>query len=190
MSAFEKGDQKDKKKDSFDNDIFRSNYQQHPNGGASWASQTPPREPERVYVAPAKEQWPAPKKRPDRVFAKSCVPGKWAETCAGTEIEPASNFGKVMIAGAMLMPSASTAVAAALGADLGLGYVAGSGIMQNRLTWVVRATGGPASLLILGMLPSKMGDGTLHTDDELRLMPRAPSRVRFQFLSILSVRLT
>jgi hypothetical protein len=181
MSAFEKGDKKDRKKDSFHNDIFRSNYQERPNGGASWASQTPPREPERVSGTPLKEPWPAPRKRTDRVFAKSCVPEKWAETCAGTEIESASNFGKVMIAGAMRMPSTSTAVAAALDADLGLGYVAGSGIMQNRLTWILRAAGGPASIFILGMLPSKMGDGTLHSDDELRLMPRAPSRVRFQF---------
>lgn len=181
MSAFEKGDKKDRKKDSFHNDIFRSNYQERPNGGASWASQTPHREPERMSVTPLKEPWPAPRKRTDRVFAKSCVPETWAETCAGTEIEPASNFGKVMIAGAMRMPFASAAVAAALEADLGLGYVGGSGIMQNRLTWIVRAAGGPASLFILGMLPSKMGDGTLHSDDELRLMPRAPSRVRFQF---------
>lgn len=31
------------------------------------------------------------------------------------------------------------------------------------------------------MLPSKMADGTLHTDEELRRMSRATTRVRFQF---------
>jgi hypothetical protein len=86
-----------------------------------------------------------------------------------------------MIAGAMLVPSASTAVATALGADLALGRMAGLGILQQGFNWAIRGASGPASIVILGMLPSKMGDGTLYTDDELRGMTRAPSRVRFQF---------
>ncbi len=174
-------DKKDEKKDPFSDPFFDSVRPKLPNGGASWAGFAKPKEPERVYVPPAKEEWPAPKKRTDRVFAKSCVPRQWGQTCVGSDTEPASNFGKVMIAGAMLMPSASTAVAAAIGADLGLGYVAGSGIMQNRLNWAIRGLSGPSSIFILGMLPSKMGDGTLYTDDELRNLTRAPSRVRFQF---------
>ncbi|WP_070414821.1 S-type pyocin domain-containing protein [Pseudomonas lundensis] len=31
------------------------------------------------------------------------------------------------------------------------------------------------------MLPTKMGDGTLHTDEQLRRMSKATTRVRFQF---------
>ncbi|MFS2158275.1 colicin E3/pyocin S6 family cytotoxin [Pseudomonas sp. Pseusp122] len=150
-----------------------------PNGGASWAAWNKPKEPEPVYVP--KDPWQPPKERTDLVFAKSCVVHNRCKTDAGTTIEPASNFGAVMVAGAMLLPSASTAIAAALGADLGLGRMAGGGIMQQRLTWMVRGAGGPASVFILGMLPAKMGDGTLHTDDQLRRMSRAPTRVRFQF---------
>jgi hypothetical protein len=81
----------------------------------------------------------------------------------------------------MLMPSANTAVATALGADLALGRMAGGGIMQRGFNWAIRGAGGPASIFILGMLPAKMGDGTLYTDDQLRSMSRAPTRVRFQF---------
>ena len=149
-------------------------------GGASWGGWLPPRAPEEpVYIE--KDEWPAPKPREDRVFAKSCTPDNWCRTDAGTAEEPASNFGKIMVAGAMLMPSASTAVATAIGADLALGRLAGGGILQQRLNWAIRGAGGPASVFVLGMLPSKMADGTLHTDEELRRMSRATTRVRFQF---------
>lgn len=131
-------------------------------GGASWGGWLPPRAPEEpVYIE--KDEWPAPKPREDRVFAKSCTPDNWCRTDAGTAKEPASNFGKIMVAGAMLMPSASTAVATAIGADLALGRLAGGGILQQRLNWAIRGAGGPASVFVLGMLPSKMADGTLHT---------------------------
>ncbi|MEB0205731.1 S-type pyocin domain-containing protein [Pseudomonas sp. CCC3.1] len=150
-----------------------------PNGGASWAAWNPPSKPEPVYIA--KDEWPSPKERTDQVFAKSCLSKNWCSTDAGTTTEPASHFGNVMVAGAMLLPDASTAIALALGADAGLGRMAGGGIMQQRMTWALRGAGGPASVFILGMLPTKMGDGTLHTDDQLRSMSRATTRVRFQF---------
>ena len=139
----------------------------------------PPKAPEPVYIE--MDEWPAPEPREDRVFAKSCTPDNWCRTDAGTAEEPASNFGKIMVAGAMLMPSASTAIATAIGADLALGRLAGGGILQQRLNWAIRGAGGPASVFVLGMLPSKMADGTLHTDEELRRMSRATTRVRFQF---------
>jgi hypothetical protein len=132
-----------------------------------------------VYVE--KDEWPTPKPREDQVFAKSCTVDNWCRTDAGTAPEPASNFGKVMVAGAMLLPSASTAVATAIGADLALGRLAGGGILQQRLNWAIRGAGGPASVFVLGMLPTRMGDGTLHTDEQLRRMSRAATRVRFQF---------
>ncbi|WP_237886210.1 S-type pyocin domain-containing protein [Pseudomonas sp. PGPR40] len=147
-------------------------------GGGFIARSAPAPEP--VYIPP-KDPWPQTKPRDDQVFAKSCIPDNWCSTDAGTALEPASNFGKVMVAGAMLFPSASTAVATALGADLALGRMAGGGILQQRLNWAIRGAGGPASVFILGMLPTKMGDGTLHTDTQLRSMTHAPTRVRFQF---------
>jgi hypothetical protein len=152
----------------------------HDYGGTSWGGWLPPLAPEEpVYIE--KDEWPSPKPREDRVFAKSCTPDNWCRTDAGTAPEPAANFGKIMVAGAMLFPSASSAVATAIGADLGLGRMAGGGILQQRLNWAVRGAGGPASVFILGMLPTRMGDGTLHTDEQLRRMSRAPTRVRFQF---------
>ncbi|MHC8303626.1 S-type pyocin domain-containing protein [Pseudomonas sp. PB3P13] len=147
-------------------------------GGGFMARSAPAPEP--VYIPP-KDPWPHEKPRDDQVFAKSCIPANWSSAKAGTIPEPASNFGSVMVAGAMLLPSASTAVAMALGADLGLGRIAGGGILQKRLNWAIRGAGGPASVFILGMLPAKMGDGTLHTDEQLRSMTRAPTRVRFKF---------
>jgi hypothetical protein len=132
-----------------------------------------------VYVE--KDEWPTPKPREDQVFAKSCTVDNWCRTDAGTAPEPVSNFGKIMVAGAMLLPSASTAVATAIGADLALGRLAGGGILQQRLNWAIRGAAGPASVFVLGMLPTRMGDGTLHTDEQLRRMSRAPTRVRFQF---------
>jgi hypothetical protein len=168
---------KDYSKKSFDDDspFFQRKL---PNGGASWAAWNKPREPEPIYI-PQDRKLP-PKERTDKVFAKSCVPDKWCSTDAGTLVEPASNFGQVMVAGAMLLPSASTAIATALGADLGLGRMVGGGIMQRSHTWLLRGAGGPASLFVAGMLPAKMGDGTLYADDELRSMTQATTRVRFQ----------
>jgi hypothetical protein len=163
------------------NNIFDEYWsRKRPNGGASWAAWNPPREPAPVAYVP-KDEWPTPKPRDDLVFAKSCIPDNWSRTDAGTAPEPAANFGAVMVAGAMLFPSASTAVASAFGADLALGRMAGGGILQQRLNWAIRGAGGPASVFILGMLPTKMGDGTLHTDEQLRTMTRATTRVRFQF---------
>lgn len=152
---------------------------ERPRWNGSWAAWNPPPPPEPVYVE--KDEWPTPKPREDQVFAKSCTVDNWCRTDAGTAPEPASNFGKVMVAGAMLLPSASTAVATAIGADLALGRLAGGGILQQRLNWAIRGAAGPASVFILGMLPTRMGDGTLHTDEQLRRMSRAPTRVRFQF---------
>ncbi|WP_322844796.1 S-type pyocin domain-containing protein [Pseudomonas sp. B33.4] len=152
---------------------------ERPRWNGSWAAWNPPPPPEPVYVE--KDEWPTPKPREDQVFAKSCTVDNWCRTDAGTAPEPASNFGKVMVAGAMLLPSASTAVATAIGADLALGRVAGGGILQQRLNWAIRGAAGPASVFVLGMLPTRMGDGTLHTDEQLRRMSRAATRVRFQF---------
>lgn len=150
-----------------------------PSENATWTGWIPPPPPEPVYIRT--DEWPSPKPRDDLVFAKSCTPGNWCRTDAGTTPEPASHFGKVMVAGALRIPAASHTVARAIGADLALGRMAGGGILQQRLNWAIRGAGGPASVFILGMLPTRMGDGTLHTDEQLRSMSRATTRVRFQF---------
>ncbi|MDI2145831.1 MULTISPECIES: S-type pyocin domain-containing protein [unclassified Pseudomonas] len=150
-----------------------------PSENAIWSGWIPPPLPEPVYIRT--DEWPTPKSRDDLVFAKSCTPDNWCQTEAGTTPEPASGFGKIMVAGAMRFPAASTAAAKAIGADLALGRMAGGGILQQRLNWAIRGAGGPASVFILGMLPTRMGDGTLYTDDQLRTLSRATTRVRFQF---------
>ncbi|MEG1041075.1 colicin E3/pyocin S6 family cytotoxin [Pseudomonas sp. NUPR-001] len=152
--------------------------QKLPNGGASWAAFNPPRDPEPVaYIA--KDEWPATKPRSDRVFAKSCAPGNWCSTKPGTDTVPASDFGKVMLAAPMLVPSSIEAIGLTAGFDAVLGRIAGSGILQKGFRWALR--GSPAGVFIAGMLPAEMGDGTLYNDDDLRQMSHAPTRVRFQF---------
>lgn len=136
---------------------------------------------EQAYIF--EDVWPEPKPRTDKVFAKSCTPGNWGKTRPGTAIEPASHFGKVMIAGTVALP-ASAITAANAGADTALARIAGGGIMQQGYTWALRGAPfavNPVSLFILGMLPTTLGDGTLHQSDELRGMDYAPTRVRFQF---------
>ena len=167
---------KEGKDDSFSEPLWKT---KRPNGGASWAAWQKPAPPEPVYIP--KDEWPSPKERTDLVFAKSCVSANWCSTDAGTAIEPASNFGKIMVVASMILPSASDAFAMAIGADAGLARIAGGGIMQKRMTWAIRGAGGPVSVFIMGMLPTKMGDGTLHTDEQLRRMSKATTRVRFQF---------
>ncbi|PSS59020.1 colicin E3/pyocin S6 family cytotoxin [Pseudomonas sp. BBP2017] len=167
------------KKDDKDDPFWGSRWQQsRPNGGASWAAWAKPSVPEPVYVP--KDEWPSPKERTDQVFAKSCVPENWCRTDAGTAVEPVSNFGAVMVVGSMILSSPSNVIALTIGADAGLGRIAGGGIMQQRMTWAIRSAG-PAGVFIMGMLPAKMGDGTLHTDEQLRSMSKATTRVRFQF---------
>jgi hypothetical protein len=164
---------KDKPKSLFDDDWSR-----FPNGGASWAAFTPPPEPEPVAYVP-KDEWPTPKPREDLIFAKSCVPENWSCTKPGTATVTVSDFGKVMLVAPMLVPSSIEALKLAVGFDAVLGRIAGSGVLQKGFRWALR--GNPAGVFIAGMLPTKMGDGTLYNDEQLRQLSRAPTRVRFQF---------
>jgi hypothetical protein len=148
-----------------------------PNGGGSWAAWNPRPKPVREYIP--KDEWPTPKERSDLVFAKCCTPENWGRTHVGDDVMPASEFGKVMLAGSMLVPSAAEAARLALGFDAVLGRIAGGGIMQRGFTWALRSN--PAGVFVMGMLPAQMGDGTLYTNDQLRRMSHAPTRVRFQF---------
>ncbi|EKG36550.1 S-type pyocin domain-containing protein [Pseudomonas syringae] len=109
------------------------------------------------------------------VFAKSCtVPP--ASTEAGTVIEPVANFGQAVVMG-------STAIASTEGGAT-LGRVAGQAALETLGTWSLRgaaaAAGTAASTLLLAFWPTSMGDSTL-TEEQLRGMTLAPTRVRFQF---------
>ncbi|MFI8479841.1 colicin E3/pyocin S6 family cytotoxin [Pseudomonas sp. NPDC078700] len=109
------------------------------------------------------------------VFAKTCtVPPE--STDAGTQVEPASNFGQTVVLG-------STAVANTDGGAT-LGRVAGQAAYETLGSWSLRsaaaAAGTAASTLLLALWPSQMGDSTL-TEEQLRGMTMAPTRVRFQF---------
>jgi hypothetical protein len=133
-----------RKKHPFD-DIWR---RKRPNGGASWTGWNPPPKPEPEYIL--KDEWPIPKERTDPVFAKYCTHENWGSTHAGSNTMAASDFGKVMLAGSMLVPPAAEAAGLALGFDAVLGRIAGGGIMQKGFTWALR--GNPAGVFVLGML--------------------------------------
>ena len=109
------------------------------------------------------------------VFAKTCtVPP--ASTDAGTVIEPVANFGQAVVMG-------STAIASTQGSAT-LGRVAGQTALETLGTWSLRgaatAAGTATSTLLLAFWPSSIGDSTL-TEEQLRSMTMAPTRVRFQF---------
>ncbi|WP_143518151.1 S-type pyocin domain-containing protein [Pseudomonas sp. PIC25] len=109
------------------------------------------------------------------VFAKTCtVPPESTE--AGARIEPVANFGQAVVMG-------STAIVSTEGGAT-LGRVAGQAALEALGTWSLRgaaaAAGTAASTLLLALWPTSMGDSTL-TEEQLRGMMVAPTRVRFQF---------
>lgn len=109
------------------------------------------------------------------VFAKTCtVPPESTEV--GTRIEPVANFGQAVVMG-------STAIVSTEGGAT-LGRVAGQAALETLGTWSLRgaaaAAGTAASTLLLALWPTSMGDSTL-TEEQLRGMMVAPTRVRFQF---------
>ncbi|WP_095067342.1 S-type pyocin domain-containing protein [Pseudomonas sp. Irchel 3A18] len=109
------------------------------------------------------------------VFAKTCtVPPDSTE--AGTVTEPAANFGQTVVMG-------STAIASKEGGAT-FGRVAGQAAFETLGTWSLRgaaaAASTAASTLLLALWPTSMGDSTL-TEEQLRGMTTAPTRVRFQF---------
>lgn len=132
-----------------------------PASGSLLSPAQPVEEPTYIF----EDAWPAQKPGTNKVFAKSCTPNNWGRTKPGTTIEPAAHFGKVMIAGAVALPTSAT-VAANAGADTALARVAGGGIMPRGYTWALRGAAtavaesagaasvlNPISLFILGMLP-------------------------------------
>lgn len=140
-------------------------------GGGGFARST--FEPEPVYIQ--EDPWPDPKPRTDLIFAKSTSSAPWGTTKAGTDSEPAANFGKTMV-----MASST--------AETGLGKIAGDLILRS-FVWSLEATGtllknatGPVGrIVILTMTPTMLGDGSFYTEKQLQDMRAATTRVRFQF---------
>ncbi|QQX62034.1 S-type pyocin domain-containing protein [Pseudomonas chlororaphis] len=133
----------------------------------------PAPEPDPVYLRP--DPWPDPTPRTDLVFAKSISSVPWGTTQAGTASEPAGNFGKTM-----LMASSAT--------EVGLGRVAGE-LLFRSFAWslqmagtAARTVGGPAGqVLLLAMTPTRLGDDSFYSEEQLRELRAATTRVRFQF---------
>ncbi|AZD42416.1 S-type pyocin domain-containing protein [Pseudomonas chlororaphis] len=133
----------------------------------------PAPEPDPVYLRP--DPWPDPVPRTDLVFAKSISSVPWGTTQAGTASEPAGNFGKTM-----LMASSAT--------EVGLGRVAGELLLRS-FAWSVQMAGtaartvaGPAGqVLLLAMTPTRLGDDAFYSEEQLRELRAATTRVRFQF---------
>ncbi|MGE7955695.1 S-type pyocin domain-containing protein [Pseudomonas sp. NPDC089530] len=130
-------------------------------------------EPEPVYLQP--DPWPEPKPRTERIFAKSVDTAPWGTTQAGSASEPAANFGKTMV-----LASSAT--------EAGLGRIAGDLILR-RFAWslemagtALKTAGGPiGQVLILAMTPTLLGDDTFYSEEQLRELRAASTRVRFQF---------
>lgn len=112
-----------------------------------------------------------------KVFAKSCTRPS-GDTDSNEGEEKASNFGTL----AMLAPATVTSPGANGLRPLGL--ISGSA-MRLAKGWAMAARVGAsvlstaASSVLLALWPSKLGDGTLYTEEELREMTEAAIRVRF-----------
>ena len=112
-----------------------------------------------------------------KVFAKSCTRPS-GDTNSNEGQEKASNFGTL----AMLAPATVTSPGANGLRPLGL--ISGSAMrlakgwaMATRIGASVMTTA--ASTVLLALWPSKLGDSTLYTEEELREMAEAAIRVRF-----------
>ncbi|KPQ28966.1 MAG: S-type Pyocin [Marinobacter excellens HL-55] len=112
-----------------------------------------------------------------KVFAKSCTRPS-GDTDSNEGQEKASNFGTL----AMLAPATVTSPGANGLRPLGL--ISGSA-MRLAKGWAMAARIGAsvmstaASTALLALWPSKLGDGTLYTEEELLEMAEAAIRVRF-----------
>jgi len=114
------------------------------------------------------------------VFAKSCsVPPGSVE--AAKVVEPATSFGSAIALGTV----ARTSGAAAAGTPFGVVAGGEAGALASLGQWSLRlasaAAGTVFSGLLLALAPRQLGDGTLYTDDELKRLSEAATRVRFQF---------
>lgn len=120
------------------------------------------------------------------IFSKSCISVPAGSTDAGSQSEPAHNFGDVLV----LAPTGSEIAGGAM-----LGKVAGDA-GRSLGSWAIRgatsgarvgvgatasAAGSVFGTALLALWPRDIGDGTLYTPEQLAGMTTAETRVRFQF---------
>ncbi len=75
----------------------------------------------------------------------------------------------------------ASGVAESAATEVALGRI--SGAMPSGLgSWALRTTGAASGAFLMAFWPSELGDGTLYTDEQLRAMSRAITRVRFRFI--------
>lgn len=65
--------------------------------------------------------------------------------------------------------------------EVALGRISGA-VPSGLGSWALRTTGAASGAFLMAFWPSELGDGTLYTDEQLRAMSRAITRVRFRFI--------
>nr|WP_201354104.1 S-type pyocin domain-containing protein [Aeromonas hydrophila] len=65
--------------------------------------------------------------------------------------------------------------------EVALGRISGS-LPAELGCWALRTSGAASGAFLMAFWPSDMGDGTLYTDEQLKAMSRAATRVRFRFI--------
>ena len=75
----------------------------------------------------------------------------------------------------------ASGVAESAATEVALGRISGA-VPSGLGSWALRTTGAASGAFVMAFWPSELGDGTLYTDEQLRAMSRAITRVRFRFI--------
>lgn len=75
----------------------------------------------------------------------------------------------------------ASGVAESTATEVALGRISGA-VPSGLGSWALRTTGAASGAFLMAFWPSELGDGTLYTDEQLRAMSRAATRVRFRFI--------
>lgn len=75
----------------------------------------------------------------------------------------------------------ASGVAESTATEVALGRISGA-VPSGLGSWALRTTGAASGAFLMAFWPSELGDGTLYTDEQLRAMSRAITRVRFRFI--------
>lgn len=75
----------------------------------------------------------------------------------------------------------TSAIAGSAVKEVALRRISGS-LPAELGSWALRTSGAASGAFLMAFWPSDMGDGTLYTDEQLKAMSRAATRVRFRFI--------
>ncbi|MCX7132386.1 S-type pyocin domain-containing protein [Aeromonas sp.] len=75
----------------------------------------------------------------------------------------------------------TSAVATSTASEVALGRISGS-LPTELGAWALRTSGAASGAFLMAFWPSDLGDGTLYSDEQLKAMSRAATRVRFRFI--------